>query len=355
MRKGTKDRAKRFGLVRPVVLVAGTLVLLLLLLGSVVGWRLFKAETASDLTRQVRVIADIPLSGGTSRFDYQSLDQQRGLLFIAHLGASTVSVFDTRAGRIVTDIPGIAGVHGVLVIPQQGRVYAGASDTNQVVVIDEQTWHRIATVPAGVYPDGIAYDPVHHRLFVSDEAGQTETVIDTATNQRIATIPLGGEAGNSQYDPVSGHIFVDVQTQDQLVAIDPATNQIIARSALPGCQHDHSLLMEGNARMAFVTCDGNNVLLVVDLAHAMHVLSVQPVGETPDVLAFEQDRRLLYVACESGILSVFQEQGRSVRKIGDQFLAAEAHSIAVDQQTHRLYFPLEDLGGRPVLRVAMFL
>jgi len=180
-------------------------------------------------------------------------------------------------------------------------------------------------------------------------------VIDTAINQRIATIPLGGEAGNSQYDPVSGHIFVDVQTQDQLVAIDPATNQIIARSALPGCQHDHSLLMEGNARMAFVTCDGNNVLLVVDLAHAMHVLSVQPVGEAPDVLAEDTDRRLLYVACESGILSVFQEQGRSVRKIGDQFLAAEAHSIAVDQQTHRLYFPLEDLGGRPVLRVAMFL
>ncbi len=70
MRKGTKDRAKRFGLVRPVVLVAGTLVVLLLLVGSVVGWRLFKAETASDLTRQVRVIADIPLSGGTSRFDY---------------------------------------------------------------------------------------------------------------------------------------------------------------------------------------------------------------------------------------------------------------------------------------------
>lgn len=73
------------------------------------------------------------------------------------------------------------------------------------------------------------------------------------------------------------------------------------------------------------------------------------------MLAFEQDRRLLYVACESGILSVFQEQGRNMQKRGDQFIAAEAHSIAVDQQTHRLYFPLEDLGGRPVLRIALFL
>jgi DNA-binding beta-propeller fold protein YncE len=180
-------------------------------------------------------------------------------------------------------------------------------------------------------------------------------VIDTQTNQRIATIPLGGEAGNSQYDPVSGHLFVDVQTQNLLVAIDPATNQILARSPLPGCQHDHSLLIEEHARLALVTCDGNNVLLVVDLAHAMHVVSVQSVGETPDVLAEDTDRRLLYVACESGILSVFHVQGRSMRKVGDQFLAASAHSIAVDQQTHRLYVPLEDLGGRPVLRVALFL
>jgi YVTN family beta-propeller protein len=255
---------------------------------------------------------------------------------------------------MVADIPGIASVHGVLVVPELGRVSASAADANQVAVIDEHTLHLIATVPGGVYPDGIAYDPAHRHLFVSDEAGQTETVIDTATNQRIATIALGGEAGNSQYDPVSGHIFVDVQAQNKLVAIDPATNQIIARYALPGCQHDHSLLIDGKTRLAFVACDGNNVLLVLDLAHGMQVLSVQAVGETPDVLAFEQDRRLLYMACESGILSVFQEQGQSVQKLEDQFIAVEAHSIAVDQHTHRLSFPLENLGGRPVLRVALF-
>lgn len=353
MRKGKEDR-KRFGQRLRGVLVAGTLLVLLLLAGSVVVWRLFKAQMPSDLARPVQVIADIPLAGGASRFDYQSLDQPRGLLFIAHLGAGLVSVFDIRTDKIVTDIPGIAGVHGVLVIPQLGRVYASATDANQVAVIDEQSLQVLTTIPGGIYPDGLAYDPIHHHLFVSDEAGQTDTVIDTQTNQRIATIPLGGEAGNSQYDPVSGHIFVDVQTQNQLVALDPATNQILARYALPGCQHDHSLLIDTKARLALVTCDSNNVLLVVDLRHTMQVLSVQPVGETPDVLAEDPERGLLYVACESGMLSVFQEQGNQVRKVGDQFVAASAHSIAVDQQTHRLYLPLENVGGRPVLRVAVF-
>ena len=35
-------------------------------------------------------VADIPLGGNTTRLDYESLDQGRHLLFIAHLGASEV-------------------------------------------------------------------------------------------------------------------------------------------------------------------------------------------------------------------------------------------------------------------------
>jgi len=346
--------AKRLGLARPGMLVGSTLFVLFLLVGSVIVWRTLRAEPAKDLVGQVQVIANIPLGGGASRFDYQSLDRYSGRLFIAHLGASIVSVFDTKTRKVVADIAGIAGVHGVLVIPELGLVYASATDANQVVVIDEQTLHIVTTLPGGVYPDGLAYDPHLHHLFVSDETGQTDTVIDTQTNQRIATIPLGGEAGNTQYDPISRRVFVDVQTRNQLIAIDPATNQIVAQYALPGCEHDHSLLLDEAARLAFVASDGNNMLLVVDLQHDMHMLSAQPVGETPDVLAFDTERQVLYVACESGVVSLFEEQGRRVRKVGDQFVAPEAHSIAVDQQTHQVYLPLEDVGGKPVLRIVLF-
>jgi hypothetical protein len=39
------------------------------------------------------VVADVPLPGDTSRFDYESYDPVRHLLFIAHLGQSEVLVF----------------------------------------------------------------------------------------------------------------------------------------------------------------------------------------------------------------------------------------------------------------------
>jgi YVTN family beta-propeller protein len=298
-------------------------------------------------------VADLALSGGSSRFDYQSLDPRTRLLFIAHLGASIVTVLTTASNTVVADIPNVADVHGVLAIPELGRVYASATGDNQIAVIDERTLRVMATIPGGVYPDGMAYDPVEQHLFVSDEAGGTERVIDTRTQRSIATIPLGGEAGNTQYDPVSHRILLDVQTLNQLVAIEPATNRVLARYALPHCEHDHGLLIDAASRRGFVACDGDNVLLAIDLA-SMTVLSVQTVGSGPDVLALDGDWHLLYVASESGVVSIFEESGQTLSKVEEGFVARSAHSIAIDGRTHRIYLPLEDVDGKPVLRIVLF-
>ena len=267
--------------------------------------RLFGSPSASPLPLRIQAspsparvpahletLADIPLPGGASRFDYQSVDPRTRLLFISHLGASMVTVFDLASGRIRANIVPISEVYGVLAIPELGRVYASATGENQVKVIDEQKLAVVATIPAGVYPDGMAYDPDTQHLFVSDETGGTETVIDVRSERQVATIPSGGEAGNTQDDPVSHRIFVDVQTLNQLVAIDPTTDRIIARYGLPSCNHDHSLLIDVPSRLAFVACDGNSVRLPVDL-RLMTVTAVQTVGETPDVLALDSGWHLL--------------------------------------------------------------
>lgn len=298
-------------------------------------------------------ITDIALPGDTSRFDYQSLDSQTGLLFIAHLGASTVIVFDTRTAQVVATIPAIADVHGVLAVPALGRVYASATGTNQMAVIDEQSLRVIARVPTGAYPDGLAYDPKTRRVFVSDQSGGTNTVIDTATDTRVATVALGGEAGNSQYDAGADRIWVAVQTRNQLVAIDPATNAVGTRYDLPGCARGHGLLIDAPARRAYVACESNARLLVVDLDSG-RVLDTQAVGDDPDVLAFDPAWGRLYVAAESGVLTIFDTGQIPLRPLYQGQFAAGAHSVAVDPVTHTLYLPLADSGGRPVLRIVHY-
>jgi hypothetical protein len=57
-------------------------------------------------------------------------------------------------------------------------------------------------------------------------------------------------------------------------------------------------------------------------------------------MAFDNGRHLLYVATHSGVLSVFIDQGPTLQKIYEQCVATNAHSVAVNEVTHKIYMPL---------------
>ena len=298
----------------------------------------------------LRQLADIRLPGTPSRFDYQDVDPVRRRLVVAHLGASRIDLVDLDALAVVATIEGVDAVHGVRVAADRRRIYASATGANDVVTIDEATGQVLARAPAGGYPDGLAYAPPFDKVYVSNESGGTETVIDARDGHRLATVALGGEAGNVAYDPVARRVLVDVQTRNRLAIIDPGTDRLVDAIPLPGCHHDHGLLLEPDGRLAFVACDGNARLLVVDVA-ARRVIRTFAVGDHPDVLAFDAGLGRLYVASESGVVAALGETGGAVVKLGQARLAANAHSVAVDPVTHRVFFPLESVDGKPVLRV----
>jgi YVTN family beta-propeller protein len=295
-------------------------------------------------------VEDVPLGGRTTRLDYASFDSSRHLLFIAHLGDSAVIVFDTTRQRVISRVAGVSKVHGVLAIPELGRVYASATGSNEVVAIDASTLQITARMPGGVYPDGMAYVPDVHSLYVSDEHGDTETVIDVTTNTPVATIPLDGEVGNTQYDAISKHVFVNVQTRGQLAEIDPATNRVVARIDLPGAEGNHGLLIEPEQRRAFIACEDNDKLLVLNL-ETRRIVASFGLGHGPDVLAFDPRLHRLYVASESGDVSLFRAENGDVTKVGDVAVGPNAHVVAVDPDTNRVYFPLMSVDRHTLLRI----
>lgn len=293
---------------------------------------------------------DVPLPGKPSRFDYQSLDTDMKMLYVAHMGDGHLLVFDTRKRTVRARLPGFPLVTGVLVVPELHRVFASVAGSHEVAIVDTATLSVAARVPAGEFPDGLAYSPETGKLFVSDERGGKVIVIDARAGRRLGAVDLGGEVGNTQYDWGSHRILSNDQTNDEIVAIDPVTEKVVARHRLKGGDAPHGLLIHPSKRLAFVACEGNARLLVVDLK-TFRVQQVLDTGERPDVLAFDTGLERLYVACESGVVSVFQVRGRTLHKLHDFRVAASAHTIAVDSGTHEVYLPLEDVGGRPVLRI----
>jgi YVTN family beta-propeller protein len=295
-------------------------------------------------------VVDIPLPGKASRFDYQSFDSVTKTLYFTHMGGGELVVFDTKARKVVQSIPGLPTCTGVLVVPELNRAYVSVADNHEVAVIDTQTLKVIARVPSGDFPDGIAYAPESKKIYVSDESKGKETVIDVKTNQRVATIDMGGEVGNTQYDPVSKHILANVQTSNELVVIDPKTDKIIGRHTLPDAEGAHGLLIHADKRLAFVACEGNSKLLVVDL-EKFEVKQSFSTGRGPDVLTFDSRLGRLYVAAESGIVSIFQLKERTLEKLEDLNIAPHAHTVCVNPENHEVYLPLKNIEGHPVLRV----
>jgi DNA-binding beta-propeller fold protein YncE len=305
--------------------------------------------TQSSPTLPLRRVADVPLPGGSSRFDYQSLDPKKKRLYIAHLGADAVVVFDARRRRVARNVTGIAGPHGVLAVPELGRVYAAATDTHQLVAIRDTTLAVVARTTAGTFPDGLAYEPVRKRVFVSDKDGDAAVVVDRSGHV-VRRVPLGGEAGNVKYDAGAKRMLVAVAGREQLASIHPVKLRVVARAPLPGCTGAHGLQLDAARRLAFVACEKNARLVVVDL-RTHRATQTLTVGDGPDVLALDPSLHRLYVAAESGVVAVFAEQGRRLVKLGQALLAPSAHSVAVDPSTHLVYFPLENVNGRPVLRI----
>jgi DNA-binding beta-propeller fold protein YncE len=303
----------------------------------------------SDPPLPLRLVGEIALPGDNSRFDYASLDSQRGLLFIAHLGASEVVEVDVHSGQVVRTIPNVAQVHGLLVVPPLNRVYATATGANQVVALDENTGEVLGHATTGQYPDGLAYDPRRNAVWTTNESAGTETVVDAATLKPRGTVELGGEVGNVGYDQDTDRILVAVQGNNDLAVIDPQALTTVRRVVLPGCQHPHGLTVDTPDRMVFVACDHNATLATVDQS-TWGVIGTNPVGEDPDVLAYDSAGRRLYVAAESGTVTTLDLHDHSLAVSGSGHLADGAHVVAVDITTHRSYYPVPSgTNGHPAL------
>jgi DNA-binding beta-propeller fold protein YncE len=327
------------------ILVAVACVLSIRLSVGAFDGRTSDSNSFSPLTK----VADVMLPGAAVRFDYQSLDPTQGRLYIAHMNANQLVVFDVRARTVVANLDGFARVHGVWAVPELGKLYASVTGDHQVAAVDMKTLKTDARIGTVNYPDGLTYAPGPKRVFVSDEHGNADAVIDTATNTLVKNIPLGGGAGNTVYDSGSGRILVAVHGKNEIVAIDPASTEIVGHYPLPGIENPHGISLDAKERLAFVAGEENHSLAVVDL-NTMKVLSTHQVGEDPDVLAFDPTLKLLYVSAESGNVTVFRETGKALKQEG-RFSMPHAHTVCVDSETHLVYFPLENIDGHPILRI----
>src|SRR5262245_30406697 len=319
---------------------------------SPVGVSAAAAEGGGATLRRIATL-DLPGPAG-KRFDYLALDEDSNYLFSAHLAAGLLHVIDVQKNTVIKTIPGVPGVEGVAYIPEGKKVYTSNWGENKSGVIDLARMTVVKRIPTEDKPDGIAYAAPFRKAYVSNERAKAESVIDVTSDTIVKVLRFDSETGVPQYDPVARKVYVNLQDQNVLAVIDPTTDTVTARHAVDGCRGNHGMAIDPERHRAFLSCEGNDILVVFDL-DTHRTIAQLPMAKGADVVQFDHVLGRIYVACSRGAISVFQmDDPNHYQKLEDFRVEPKIHSLAVDARTHRVYAPAEQEGGRLASKMFVF-
>jgi YVTN family beta-propeller protein len=285
---------------------------------------------------EYKVVKEVPL-GAPEKWDYVVYDAPSHRVYVAH--SDRISVVDAQAGKLVGEVTGISGTHGVAIVG--GKGYTDDGEAGQAIVFDPSTLKVIKRIPAKPDADGIIADPKSGHVFFSDGDSGTVTVIDSKTDKVLANVEAGGKLEYAQVGD-DGKVYVNGAEKKEIVRIDVQTNKVDARWPIPGCTSPHGLAIDTAAHRLFVSCV-NKVMTVVDTNTGAVVASL-PIGQGTDAAAFDPKRKRVFSSNGEGTLTVIAEEGPSKFSVAETVQTrVGARTMGIDPASGRLFVAAADI------------
>jgi DNA-binding beta-propeller fold protein YncE len=282
--------------------------------------------------------------GGEGGWDYVTADAAARRLYVSR--GTHVMVVDMDSGKVVGDVPGTEGVHGIALAPGLKRGFTSNGRAGTVTVFDLGSLAVTATVKVtGENPDAILYEPVTKRVFTFNGRGKNATAIDAATLAVVGTLPIGGKPEFAASD-AAGVVYVNVEDTAEILAFDASSLAVKGRWPLAPCEEPTGLAIDPASKRLFAGC-GNRLLAVVNTAGGK-LLGVVPIGEGCDAVTFDPGTGLVYASNGDGTLSVVKEAAPgSYGAVETVATKKGARTMALDTTTHRIFLPAAQFGPPP--------
>jgi DNA-binding beta-propeller fold protein YncE len=312
-------------------------------------------RSAKPGTTTLKKVTEFDLPGPAGkRFDYLTIAADDHYLLSTHSAAGQMYVIDLRTNKVVATVVDTPGAEGVEYVPELKKAYTSNAYDNTIGVVDLRQMKVIKKIPTAAKPDGSAYAAQFHKLYVSDERGKAEAVVDVRTDTMVKTLRFDSETGMPQYDPVAKKVYVNLQDKNIFAVIDPSTDEVVGRYAVGQCRGNHGMTLDAEHRRAFLSCEENDLMTVFNL-ETNQPIAFLPMANGADVIKFDSGLKRIYVACSSGAISVFHmDDPDHYRKLEDFPVQKKVHSLAVDQETHRVYAPEQEADEKAVARMAVY-
>jgi DNA-binding beta-propeller fold protein YncE len=282
--------------------------------------------------------------GGVGGWDYLTCDELGHRVFLAH--GDRVSVIDLLQEKVVKEIPGMSGVHGIALAPDAGLGVASSGKENAAIVFSLKDYSVQRKIATGENPDEIRYFEKSHEIYAFNGRSKDVTVFDPASGKVNATIALKGKPEASAADPARNRIFVNLEDRNSIAVIDTANHRVVAEWPLGKCESPTGLAFDLEGQRLFSACD-NGLLVMMD-AETGRLAAMAPIGKGPDGAAFDGKTKNIFTANGvDGTVTVLAEDGPAKVKVV-QTLKTEpgARTICLNAATHKIYLPTADFAEK---------
>ncbi len=278
------------------------------------------------------LLKTIPIPGDTF-WDYLKYEPSTHRLFITH--GDHVVVVDVDSGKIVGDIGGMKGIHGVVLAPEFNRGFVTDGSAAKVWIFDLHTLKVIGSAPADPDADGDVYDPASKRVFTMNGDSKSSTVIDAKTGKVVGHIDLGG----SPEFPVAdgqGHVYANIESTSEIVEIDSQAMKITNRWPLAPGQTPSGLAIDPNHHILFSGCR-NKMMVMMDATNGK-ILGTEPIGMGVDATRFNPKMQDAFASTGDGFLTIVHEDSPTTFHVVENVpTESGARTMALDPTTGEVF------------------
>ncbi len=274
--------------------------------------------------------------GGRGFWDYAAVDAPMHRLYVSH--ADRVHVVDLKTNKVIGEITGLSGVHGIVFADEFGKGFISNGRSDSVTVFDLKSLKKIGGIHVtGKNPDGIVYDPYSKRVFTMNGRSSDVTAIDAKTDKVAGTIPLDGRPEFCVTNG-KGLMFVNLEDKSQVEEFNPMTLKTIKKWSIAPAEGPSGLAIDPEHDILFSGC--HNKLMAISDAKTGKLITTVPIGGGVDACRYDPDTHLAFSSNGEGSLTVIKEISPTEFKVVDNVVTQRScRTMALDPATHKIYLP----------------
>ncbi len=301
------------------------------------------AQTSFAQSTSIYHVSHTYTLGGDGSWDYVIPDPAQHRLFIGR--QNRVMVVDESDGKLLGEVAGINGAHGVALVDRTGHGFATSGNDSSVVMFDLKTFKVLARIPAAEDADAIIYDPSSNLVFTFNGDAHSSTVIDPREGKLVTNIQLGGkpEYGASAGD---GKVYANIVDTSEVVEIDTRKLSATRRWSTAPAKQPVAMAIDLKHHRLFSGCR-SGVMAVSDYESGK-VVATLPIGAGVDGAAFDPATGDAFAANADGTLTVIHQDGADKYHVVENVQTAQGgRNMGLDPTTHRVYVVSAKFGPPP--------